>query len=125
MSHFHKWNEIYQDTEPGPTLPEGMTRRGIVLGDVMLGYHGAVAGIKSKPHTHPNDQIAIMMKGKLLMEIDGETHTMGPGEFAFIPRGVLHRVQTMEEDAIVLDVFYPIREDIAKRLEELEKRKLK
>jgi quercetin dioxygenase-like cupin family protein len=122
MSHFYKWNEIFQDTEPGPTLPEGMSRRGVILGDVMLGYHGADAGIKAKPHTHPNDQIAIMMKGKMLMEINGETHIMGPGEFAFVPRNVVHRIQTMDEEAIVLDVFYPIRTDIAKRLEDLEKR---
>ena len=30
MSFFHKWDEITQDTEPGATLPAGMSRRGIV-----------------------------------------------------------------------------------------------
>ena len=121
MSYFYKWTNIILDTQPGPTLPAGMSRRGIILGNILLGYHEAKAGIKANPHTHPNDQIAILIKGKLLMEIDGETHTMEPGEFAYIPKNIMHRVQTFDEDAIVLDIFYPIRQDIAKRLEELGK----
>jgi gentisate 1,2-dioxygenase len=120
MSHFHKWDEITQDNEPGPTLPAGMSRRGIILGDVMLGLHGAIAGIRAEPHTHPNDQICIMIKGKMLMEIDGEQRIMEPGEFAYVPKNIEHRIQTMDEDAIALDVFYPFREDIAKRLAELQ-----
>jgi gentisate 1,2-dioxygenase len=120
MSFFHKWDEITQDTQPGPTLPAGMSRRGIVLGDVMLGLHGAVAGLKALPHAHPNDQIAIMIKGRMLMEIDGEQRVMEPGEFAYVPRNVEHRIQTLDEDALVLDVFFPVREDIAKRLAELQ-----
>ena len=119
MSFFHKWDEIIQDNEPGPTLPSGMTRRGVILGDLMLGLHGAVAGLKAEPHSHPNDQISIMLKGKMLMEIDGEERIMGVGEFAFVPKNTPHRIQTMEEDAIVLDVFSPFRDDIKKRLAEL------
>jgi mannose-6-phosphate isomerase-like protein (cupin superfamily) len=119
MSHFHKWDEITEDHQAGPTLPAGMTRRGIILGDLMLGLHGAVAGLKAEPHTHPNDQIAIMLKGRMLMEIDGEVRTMGPGEFAYVPKNVVHRIQTLDEDALVLDVFAPFRADIAERLAEL------
>ncbi|MEP7183240.1 MAG: cupin domain-containing protein [Betaproteobacteria bacterium] len=122
MSFFHRWTEITQDKVPGPTLPAGMTRRGIILGDVMLGLHSAVAGIKAEPHAHPNDQIAIMIKGRMLMEIDGEERIMEPGEFAYVPRNVMHRIQTMDEDALVLDVFSPFREDIAKRLAELQEK---
>jgi len=121
MSHFHKWDEITEDKEAGPTLPAGMTRRGIILGDLMLGLHGAVAGLKAEPHTHPNDQIAIMLKGKMLMEIDGEVRTMGPGEFAYVPKNAVHRIQTLDDDALVLDVFAPFRADIAKRLAELDR----
>ena len=120
MSAFHRWSEIPQDNEPGPTLPSGMTRRGIVLGDVMLALHGAAAGLEPAPHTHPNDQIAIMIKGRMLMEVDGETRVLAPGEFAYVPRNVEHRIQTLDEDALVLDVFLPPREDIAKRLAELQ-----
>jgi mannose-6-phosphate isomerase-like protein (cupin superfamily) len=62
-----------------------------------------------------------MIKGRMLMEIDGEQRIMKPGEFAYVPKNVMHRIQTMEEDAIVLDVFCPPRKDIANRLAELDK----
>jgi len=81
---------------------------------------GAAAGLKPEPHTHPNDQIAIMIKGRMLMEVDGEARVMEAGEFAFVPRNVVHRIQTLDEDAVVLDVFLPPREDIARRLAELQ-----
>ena len=35
----------------------------------------------------------------------------------------MHRIQTLDQDALVLDVFFPVREDIAKRLAELQPRK--
>jgi len=89
----------------------------------MLALHGAVAGLKAAPHTHPNDQIAIMIKGRMLMEVAGEERVMAPGEFAYVPRNVEHRIQTLDEDAVVLDVFLPSREDIARRLAELQERK--
>jgi hypothetical protein len=59
MYAFHRWDEITQDNEPGSTLPAGMSRRGIVPGDVMLALHGAGAGLKPQSHCHPDDQIAI------------------------------------------------------------------
>jgi quercetin dioxygenase-like cupin family protein len=89
----------------------------------MLALHGAAAGLKAQPHTHPNDQIAIMIKGRMLMEVDGETRVISPGEFAFVPRNVEHRIETLDEDTLVLDVFLPAREDIARRLAELQERK--
>jgi mannose-6-phosphate isomerase-like protein (cupin superfamily) len=119
MSYFFRWDDITQDLEAGPTLPAGMTRRAVVLGDHMLALHSAVAGLKPEPHVHPNDQICIMIRGRMLMEIDGEERVMAPGEFAYVPRNVEHRIQTLEEDALVIDVFSPFREDIARRLSEL------
>jgi quercetin dioxygenase-like cupin family protein len=57
----------------------------------------------------------------MLMEIDGESRVMGPGEFAYVPANVVHRIETMDEDALVLDVFAPFRQDIAQRLAELQR----
>ena len=42
MSPFFSWMDILKDQEAGSTLPLGMSRRGVVLGDVMLALHEAV-----------------------------------------------------------------------------------
>ncbi len=122
MSFFHRWTDITEDSAAGSTLPEGMTRRAVVLGDLMLALHGAKAGLQPEPHSHPNDQIAVMIKGRMLMEIDGEERVLEPGDFAYVPANVVHRIQTLDEDALVLDVFAPFREDIAQRLAEIAAR---
>jgi quercetin dioxygenase-like cupin family protein len=123
MTFFFRWDDITEDREPGPTLPAGMTRRGVVVGDLMVALHSAVAGLRPQPHAHPNDQICIVIAGRLLMEIGGERRIMEPGEFAYVPKNVTHRIQTLEQDTLVIDVFDPCREDIARRLAELRRGK--
>ena len=65
MAPFFNWTDIVKDMEPGPTLPAGMSRRGIILGEVMLALHEAVPNLKGTPHRHPSAQITYMLQGKL------------------------------------------------------------
>jgi mannose-6-phosphate isomerase-like protein (cupin superfamily) len=122
MAPFFNWMDIVKDLEPGPTLPAGMTRRGIVLGDVMLGLHEAVPHLKGTPHRHDSAQIAYVLKGKLRMTIAGEERVLSPGEFAYVPANALHGIESLDEDVLVLDIFSPPRADIAVRLSELGKK---
>jgi mannose-6-phosphate isomerase-like protein (cupin superfamily) len=119
MAPFFNWMEIVKDLEPGPTLPAGMTRRGIALGDVMLGLHEAVPHLKGTPHRHDSAQIAYVLKGKLRMSVEGEEKVLSPGEFAYVPAKALHGIESLDEDVLVLDIFSPPRADIAGRLAEL------
>ena len=85
MSPFFNWMNIVKDLEAGPTLPLGMSRRGIVLGEVMLALHEAVPSLKGTPHRHPSAQITYMLKGKMRFSVDGEERILSPGEFAYAP----------------------------------------
>ena len=62
-------------------------------------------------HSHPNEQIGMVIAGKLAFTIGDEEKTLGPGEFYFIPGGIRHRVVAVDGPAQALDVFYPIREE--------------
>ena len=117
--YFFKWEDIIKDVEAGATLPAGMSRRGIILGDVMLAMHETAPNLKCKPHKHDSAQIAYMLQGRMRMTIDGETRIINPGEFAYVPGGVEHSVESLDDYVLEVDVFSPIRPDIAKRLEEL------
>ncbi len=122
MSPFFNWKDIVRDLEAGPTLPAGMTRRGIVLGDVMLAIHETVPHLKSIPHRHPSAQITYMFEGKMCMSIDGEERVLSPGEFAYVPPNVLHGIESFDQEVLSLDIFSPPRTDIIDRLKELEKK---
>ena len=62
-------------------------------------------------HSHPHEQMGIMISGRLEFHVGGETRVLGPGDLWRIPGGVVHRVRALEEKAVALDVFHPIRED--------------
>jgi len=62
-------------------------------------------------HSHPNEQIGVMITGRAAFHIGDEVKTLGPGEFFFIPGGVRHKVVAEDSPAQALDVFYPIREE--------------
>jgi mannose-6-phosphate isomerase-like protein (cupin superfamily) len=117
---FFNWNSILKDVKESKTLPSGMSRQAVVIGDVMLALHEAFPNLKCKPHKHSSAQTTYMLKGKLRMTIDGEEKVILPGEFAHVPPNTEHSIESLEEYVLALDVFNPPREDIRERLAELE-----
>lgn len=62
-------------------------------------------------HSHPHEQMGMMISGRLEFTIGDVTKTLGPGDLWRIPGGVVHRVRALDGPAVALDVFHPIRED--------------
>ncbi len=62
-------------------------------------------------HAHPHEQMGMLVSGRLEFTVDGVTRVLGPGDIWRIPGGVVHRVVALDEPAVALDVFRPIRED--------------
>ena len=116
---FYHWQQLTKDVEPGRTLPAGMSRRAVIVGEAMLALHEAFPDLKCEPHSHASSQITYVLKGKLRMRIANEERVLLPGEFAFVPSGVEHSIESLDEYVLALDVFQPYRQDIAERLREL------
>ena len=62
-------------------------------------------------HSHPHEQMGIMLSGRLRFTVGGLVRVLGPGDKWRIPGGVPHTVSALEGPAVALDVFHPIRED--------------
>jgi quercetin dioxygenase-like cupin family protein len=62
-------------------------------------------------HAHPNEQMGIVIAGRMMFTIGGETKTLGPGDLFRIPGGVPHSVVALDQPVKALDVFYPIRDE--------------
>jgi quercetin dioxygenase-like cupin family protein len=62
-------------------------------------------------HSHPHEQMGIMISGRLEFTIGGVTRIVGPGDIWRIPGGVSHNVRAIGGPAVALDVFHPIRDD--------------
>jgi unsaturated pyranuronate lyase len=62
-------------------------------------------------HSHPHEQVGIVIKGEPEFTIAGEVKKLKPGDMYVIPGGVGHSVIVGLEPAQVLDVFSPVREE--------------
>ena len=45
------------------------------------------------PHTHPEEEIILLLKGNATMEVDNEYYEMAPGDFVFAASGDLHGIR--------------------------------
>lgn len=61
-------------------------------------------------HHHDEEEQAVMMlEGELDVTIGEETIRMMPGEVCVVPKGIKHKFNTVGVDALLLEVFAPMR----------------
>lgn len=78
---------------------------------VMLSLVEFEPGAVVEPHSHPHEQMGLLLEGELTFTIGDQTKTLVPGQMWRIPGGVVHRAIAGDMPVRALDVFYPIRED--------------
>ena len=64
-----------------------------------------------QPHSHPHEQMGLLLEGELTFTIGDEVQVVRPGQMWRIPGGVVHKAVAGDQPVKALDVFYPIRED--------------
>src|SRR5262245_40390125 len=95
---------------PEEQISEKIIRR-ILYGDqAMLVGWSIVTGVYVEPHSHPNEQIVWMLKGKVEFRLGSEQRVCGKGDVVLIPGGTEHEAWFLE-DTEVIDFFAPRRED--------------
>ncbi len=62
-------------------------------------------------HSHPHEQVGMVLAGRLLFTIGGEQKELGPGDIFRIPGNTPHQAVAGSEPVRVLDIFHPVREE--------------
>ena len=62
-------------------------------------------------HTHPHEQMGMLLSGRLEFTVGGVTQILDPGDIWRIPGNIPHRARAIHGPAVALDVFHPIRDD--------------
>lgn len=70
-----------------------------------------VSGTELPEHSHPHEQIALVVEGELELTIDGDIHVLRSGDAAVIPGDVPHAARAVTV-CRVIDTFHPVREDL-------------
>jgi quercetin dioxygenase-like cupin family protein len=79
--------------------------------NMMLSLVEFQPGAVVQPHSHPHEQMGLLLEGELTFTIDGQEHRVLPGQMWRIPGGVVHSAVAGDQPVRALDVFHPIRED--------------
>jgi quercetin dioxygenase-like cupin family protein len=78
---------------------------------MMLSYVQFEPHAVVEPHSHPHEQMGLLLEGELTFTIGGQRRRLKPGEMWRIPGDVVHSAVAGDAPVKALDVFYPIRED--------------
>ena len=117
---------------PGPSessesyfIPAGSGSRHLIFPGVEIrttaGTNLMLSVVRLEPesvvleHSHPHEQMGYLLEGRLEFTVGGVDHLncsrISGDVLARIPGGVVHRVRALDQPAVALDVFHPIRED--------------
>jgi quercetin dioxygenase-like cupin family protein len=92
-------------------LAAGVHARALFGDSTMLNLVELEPGAVVPEHSHPHEQMGIVISGEIVMIFDGEERPCHAMDAMHIPSGVTHGAYAGPEGAVVLDVFVPIRED--------------
>ncbi len=97
------------------TLIEGVEGRPLFGEGAMVNVIEFGAGSTVPAHSHPHEQLGIVLRGMQALVIDGVAHELGPMEGYVLPGNVEHSAYCGPEGATVIDIFCPVREDYRER----------
>jgi quercetin dioxygenase-like cupin family protein len=96
-------------------LADGVGGRPLFGEDAMLNLIDFEPGATVSLHSHPHEQLGIVLRGMQALVVDGVARELGPLEGYVLPGGVEHSAYCGPAGALVLDVFAPVREDYRER----------
>ena len=100
------WTKVKVE-HPAP----GIKRQMVVGQNVMMVRFTFEPFLVTAEHTHPHEQMTLIIKGKVKFIIDGEVHILTAGDVLHFPPFNRHGATMLEEEVVLIDIFSPIRED--------------
>ena len=115
MSEIHLPFFIDLETAPVIQQMQGLNTT-IITGlhgeKMMMVLNVTLTGHSVPTHSHPHEQIGMVYSGRALLRIGDQERVVEQGEFYCIPGGVAHSDTCLgDEPFVMLDIFYPLRED--------------
>ena len=99
------------DKVESQTIGEGMRRQMVIGQKIMVCRFTFDPHVVTPEHTHPHEQVTMVMKGRAKFTISGEERIVKAGDVLHFPSHNLHGATMLDEEVVLIDVFSPIRED--------------
>ncbi len=92
---------------------EGIRRKAISGNETMITIFDFGPGAVIPSHTHPHEQITLIVEGELEFTVEGTTRILRQGDGVVIYSNEEHSAKVLKAPAKAVDAWYPIREDYA------------
>lgn len=90
---------------------EGIERQMVVGEQLMICRFRFAPFLVTPEHTHPHEQMSMVISGRVRFFVEGEERLALPGDVLHFPSNCLHGATMMDEEVVIIDIFTPLRED--------------
>ena len=104
------WSKI-----PVEQTAAGIERQMVVGENVMMCRFRFAPFVVTAEHSHPHEQMTLVVQGKVKFIISGEERIVAPGDVLHFPPHNRHGATMLDEEVVLIDIFTPIREDFLKK----------
>ncbi len=106
MNHFATISDL-----PSKEIAPGVLMRSVHLEKVMVTFVRIREGAVVPEHSHPHEQITVVISGRLRFRLGESEKLMEAGETVTIPSGCAHAAVAEGGDCVVYDCWSPVRSD--------------
>jgi len=99
------------ETIPVERPSEGIERQMVVGNNLMICRFRFAPHLVTPEHSHPHEQMSIVVRGRVRFFVEGEERVAGPGEVLHFPPECWHGATMLEEEVELIDIFSPLRQD--------------
>ena len=93
------------------SLTDGVEGRPLFRSGAMINLIEFEVGATVPLHSHPHEQLGLVLRGMQALVVDGVAPGARPMEGYALPGNVKHSAYCGREGATVIDIFCPVRED--------------
>jgi unsaturated pyranuronate lyase len=99
----------FDDIEAEEPYP-GVRRRTVQAEQATVAEYAFEPGASFPLHSHPQEQVTLVLAGEVELTADGSTERLGPGAWSVVPGGVAHGVRSGADGARIVAVVVPRRD---------------
>lgn len=102
---------------PGFAASDGVVLRPFFGKRLMASYATFAPGADAPLHQHTQEQLTVVVSGRLLFTVGDQTRWMEAGDIVSIPANVPHKAVGGEQGCVAIDMFSPLREGFRELME--------
>ena len=106
---------VHYEDIPMEELAPGAWSHLVAGKEAVVSFLTIPAGTYFPVHQHVAEQIMVVVEGYIDQVIDGKMYRVNAGDVIVMPSNIPHGGYVREQDCKVIDIFAPLREDLAER----------